>query len=203
METGAVMELATALAPQHFLLLACTANLSKNLAAVAASATRAPIYRTFAKQNNLADITAKGACRPRPLARLALLPLAPLAPLGAPWRAWHCSRWHRLLPLAPLGALGTAPPLRCAFLRVGESVANLADVLGTGFGILLTRAATPLVPTFGILSLGYLLASRREVDSVVLPYLNRARLSYVARAFWNTGPCWSAQAHCAACGSVL
>lgn len=36
------------------------ANLAKNLAAVAASSTRAPIYRTFALQNNLADVTAKG-----------------------------------------------------------------------------------------------------------------------------------------------
>lgn len=54
------MELATALAPRLFLPLACTANLAKNLAAVAASSTRAPIYRTFALQNNLADVTAKG-----------------------------------------------------------------------------------------------------------------------------------------------
>jgi hypothetical protein len=46
--------------PGWFLPLACTANLAKNLAAVAASSTRAPIYRTFAKQNNLADVTAKG-----------------------------------------------------------------------------------------------------------------------------------------------
>lgn len=38
------------LCPQWFLPLACTANLVKNLAAVAASATRAPIYRTFALQ---------------------------------------------------------------------------------------------------------------------------------------------------------
>jgi hypothetical protein len=28
---------------------------------------------------------------------------------------------------------------------------------------------------------------RREVDSVVLPYLNRARLSYAARAFFTSG----------------
>lgn len=44
---------------QWFLPLACTANLAKNLAAVAASATRAPIYRTFSLSNNMADITAK------------------------------------------------------------------------------------------------------------------------------------------------
>jgi hypothetical protein len=50
----------TVLMPRWFLPLACTANLAKNLAAVAASSTRAPIYRTFALQNNLADVTAKG-----------------------------------------------------------------------------------------------------------------------------------------------
>lgn len=38
---------------QAFLPLACTANLAKNLAAVAASSTRAPIYKTFAQNNNL------------------------------------------------------------------------------------------------------------------------------------------------------
>ncbi|GFH31071.1 uncharacterized protein HaLaN_30038, partial [Haematococcus lacustris] len=50
MEGGAAVELATIVAPRAFLPLACTANLAKNLAAVAASSTRAPIYRTFALQ---------------------------------------------------------------------------------------------------------------------------------------------------------
>lgn len=93
METGASLELSTALAPRLFLPLACTANLAKNLAAVAASSTRAPIYKTFARSNNMADITAKG-----------------------------------------------------------ESVANLADVFGTAFGILLAKAKLPTVPTFVALS---------------------------------------------------
>lgn len=84
----------------------------------AASSTRAPIYRTFALSNNLADVTAKG-----------------------------------------------------------ESVANLADIIGTVMGIGLSKARLPLVPTFCALSVGYLLASRREVDSVQLPYLNRARMA--------------------------
>jgi len=128
METGAALELTTSLAPRLFLPLACTANLAKNLAAVAASSTRAPIYRTFAKQNNLADVTAKG-----------------------------------------------------------ESVANLADVFGTAFGIAMTRTNLPVVPTFLALSVGYLVASRREVDSVELPYLNRARMSYAARKMLSTG----------------
>lgn len=93
METGASLELMTALSPNLFLPLACTANLAKNLAAVAASSTRAPIYRTFAKANNMADITAKG-----------------------------------------------------------ESVANLADVFGTAFGIFLAKAKMSTLPTFIALS---------------------------------------------------
>lgn len=128
METGASLELVTALAPRFFLPLACTANLAKNLAAVAASSTRAPIYRTFAKSNNMADITAKG-----------------------------------------------------------ESVANLSDVFGTAFGILLAKAKLPTVPLFLGLSVGYLIASRKEVDSVELPYFNRARLSYATNKFFTTG----------------
>jgi hypothetical protein len=128
METGASLELVTALSPKLFLPLACTANLAKNLAAVAASSTRAPIYRTFAKANNMADVTAKG-----------------------------------------------------------ESVANLADVFGTAFGIILAKAKFPTVPTFLSLSVGYLIASRKEVDSVELPYFNRARLSYATRKFFETG----------------
>ena len=60
MEIGACLELSTIAYPKQFLALACSANLLKNLAAVAASSTRAPIYRSFALQNNLADVTAKG-----------------------------------------------------------------------------------------------------------------------------------------------
>lgn len=124
MEGGAALELATALLPRAFLPLACTANLAKNLAAVTASATRAPIYRTFAKRNNLGDVTAKG-----------------------------------------------------------ESVANLADVVGTVAGIVMARVGAPALPAFLVLSAGYLYASRREVDAVVLPFFNRARLALAAEAF--------------------
>eukprot|EP00775_Hariotina_reticulata_P010137 gene10137-10295_t len=55
-QNGAALELSTILAPHAFLPLACSANLAKNLAAVAASSTRAPIYRTFALQNNLGGL---------------------------------------------------------------------------------------------------------------------------------------------------
>jgi hypothetical protein len=59
---GAALELSTIMAPHMFLPLACSANLAKNLAAVAASSTRAPIYRTFALQNNLVGGRRHGAC---------------------------------------------------------------------------------------------------------------------------------------------
>jgi hypothetical protein len=57
---GAALELSTIAAPRLFLPLACTANLAKNLAAVAASSTRAPIYRTFALSNNLVRGVGRG-----------------------------------------------------------------------------------------------------------------------------------------------
>jgi hypothetical protein len=69
----------------------------------------------------------------------------------------------------------------------GESVANLADILGTLAGIVLSKWKLPMVPTFVVLSCGYLLASRKEVDSVELPYLNRARLALTSTHFLKTG----------------
>lgn len=42
----------------------------------------------------------------------------------------------------------------------GESVANLADVVGTAAGIALAKFNLPVLPTFCILSLGYLYSSR-------------------------------------------
>ncbi len=60
---------------------------------------------------------------------------------------------------------------------------------GTMFGIALTKTRLPAVTAFCLLSCGYLFASRKEVDSVELPYLNRARLSYSAQQFLTTGEC--------------
>lgn len=69
----------------------------------------------------------------------------------------------------------------------GESVANLADIGGTITGILLSRTKLGMVPTFCLLSAGYLYASRQEVATMKLPYLNRARLAFAARTFLATG----------------
>ena len=69
----------------------------------------------------------------------------------------------------------------------GESVANLADIGGTVAGILLSRSKLGMLPTFCLLSAGYLVASRQEVATIQLPYLNRARLAFAARTFLASG----------------
>ncbi|KAG9135498.1 hypothetical protein Leryth_007254 [Lithospermum erythrorhizon] len=62
MELGAGVELATAAFPHLFLPLACAANVAKNVAAVTSTSTRTPIYKAFAKGENIGDVTAKGEC---------------------------------------------------------------------------------------------------------------------------------------------
>lgn len=69
----------------------------------------------------------------------------------------------------------------------GESVANLSDIAGTVCGIYLSRLRLPIYVVFAGLSCGYLLASRREVDSVILPFLNPARLAYATDLFFREG----------------
>ena len=44
-----------------------------------------------------------------------------------------------------------------------------------------------MVPTFCLLSAGYLYASRQIVVTMKLPYLVRARLTFAARTFVATG----------------
>ncbi|KAG2331689.1 hypothetical protein Bca4012_018755 [Brassica carinata] len=128
MELGAAVELATASAPHLFLPLACAANVVKNVAAVTSTSTRTPIYKAFAKGENIGDVTAKGEC-----------------------------------------------------------VANVADLIGTGFSILISKRNPSLVTTFGLLSCGYLMSSYQEVRSVVLHTLNRARFTVAVESFLKTG----------------
>ncbi|KAL2339324.1 hypothetical protein Fmac_013770 [Flemingia macrophylla] len=128
LELGAGVELATAAVPHLFLPLACAANVVKNVAAVTSTSTRTPIYKAFAKGENIGDVTAKGEC-----------------------------------------------------------VGNIADLLGTGFSILIAKRNPSLVTTFSLLSCGYLLSSYREVKSVVLHTLNSARFSVAVESFLKTG----------------
>lgn len=96
-------------------------------------------------------------CRFHPLPGLAGLPLLP----GRNWMLQVAARW-----------------------MLGGDVASLAPTSGTpGLGARVHRMSrqrtySPPCP---------LCLCRREVDSVVLPYLNRARLSYTARSFLSTG----------------
>ncbi|KAG4207719.1 hypothetical protein ERO13_A03G081200v2 [Gossypium hirsutum] len=128
MELGAGVELATASVPHLFLPLACVANVLKNVAAVTSTSTRTPIYKAFAKGENIGDVTAKGEC-----------------------------------------------------------VGNIADLLGTGLSILISKKNPSLVTTFSLLSCGYVFSSYREVRSVVLHTLNRARFSVAVESFLKTG----------------
>ncbi|GFY94666.1 root UVB sensitive protein [Actinidia rufa] len=111
-----------------FLPLACAANVAKNVGAVTSTSTRTPIYKAFAKGENIGDVTAKGEC-----------------------------------------------------------VGNIADLLGTGLGIMIAKRNPSLVTTFSLLSCGYLLSSYQEVKSVVLRTLNRARLTVAIESFLKTG----------------
>ncbi|CAL4893627.1 unnamed protein product [Urochloa decumbens] len=128
MELGAGIELATAAFPQLFLPMACIANVVKNVAAVTSTSTRTPIYKAYAKGENIGDVTAKG-----------------------------------------------------------ESVGNIADLLGTGMSILISKSNPSLVTSFAFLSCGYLLSSYHEVRSVVLNTLNRARFTVAVDSFIKTG----------------
>ncbi|GMP45401.1 hypothetical protein CsSME_00013941 [Camellia sinensis var. sinensis] len=62
MELSAGVELATAVVPHLFLPLACATNVAKNVGAVTSTSTRTPIYKAFAKGENIGDVTAKGEC---------------------------------------------------------------------------------------------------------------------------------------------
>ncbi|KAI4298900.1 hypothetical protein L6164_032413 [Bauhinia variegata] len=128
MELGAGVELVTAAVPHLFLPLACAANVAKNVAAVTSTSTRTPIYKAFAKGENIGDVTAKGEC-----------------------------------------------------------VGNFADLFGTGLSIFLSKKNPSLVATFALLSCGYVFSSYREVKSVVLHTLNRARFSVAVESFLKTG----------------
>ncbi|XP_051145703.1 protein root UVB sensitive 6-like isoform X2 [Andrographis paniculata] len=128
LELGAGLELATAAFPNLFLPLACVANVVKNVAIVASTSTRAPIYKAFAKGENIGDITAKGEC-----------------------------------------------------------VGTIADLLGTGLGIMVAKRNPPLVPTFALLSCGYMLGSYQEVKSIILHTLNPARFTVAVESFLKTG----------------
>lgn len=69
----------------------------------------------------------------------------------------------------------------------GECVGNIADLLGTGLSILISKRNPSLVTTFALLSCGYVFSSYQEVRSVVLHTLNRERFKVAVESFLETG----------------
>jgi len=59
LDLSCALELLAPLAPGYFLAIASLANVGKNVCFLSASASRAAIHNSFAKRENLADITAK------------------------------------------------------------------------------------------------------------------------------------------------
>ncbi|KAJ4748248.1 Protein root UVB sensitive 6 [Rhynchospora pubera] len=128
LELGAGIELATAAAPQLFLPMACLANVIKNVAVVTSTSTRTPIYKSYARAENIGDVTAKGEC-----------------------------------------------------------VGNLADLMGTGMSIMISKHNPSIAASFAVFSFGYLFSSYKEVKNVVLNTLNRARFTVAVDSFIRTG----------------
>lgn len=69
----------------------------------------------------------------------------------------------------------------------GECISNIADLLGTGLSICLSRQNPSMLATFAVLSVGYLFCSYQEVKSVVLNSLNKSRFAVAVESFLITG----------------
>ncbi|KAG2495233.1 hypothetical protein HYH03_006507 [Edaphochlamys debaryana] len=60
LQAATALEMLTVAAPGHFLLMGSAANTLKGLAWMAAGSTRSVFHLSFARDNNIADVTAKG-----------------------------------------------------------------------------------------------------------------------------------------------
>ncbi|WVZ10544.1 hypothetical protein V8G54_015074 [Vigna mungo] len=143
MELGAGVELATSAVPHLFLPLACAANVVKNVAAVTSTSTRTPIYKAFAKGENIGDVTAKGEC----VGNIADLFLQ----LGLTW--YSASSFSCLLINQLHSCMGAWP---------SHALKMMTSELGTGLSIMIAKRNPSLVTTFSLLSCGYILSSYRE-----------------------------------------
>lgn len=69
----------------------------------------------------------------------------------------------------------------------GECISNIADLMGTGLSICLSRQNPSMLATFAVLSVGYIFCSYQEVKSVVLNSLNKSRFAVAVESFLTTG----------------
>lgn len=103
-DAAAMVEMLTPLAPRHFLLLATLANVGKSCGVTTALAVRGPMQKSFALEENLADVGARTSAQ-QVLADSAGLALA--VGLGWAMRGWA----HPAAPLLlfpPLAAVDLA-----------------------------------------------------------------------------------------------
>eukprot|EP00897_Mesotaenium_endlicherianum_P008588 jgi/Mesen1/7758/ME000408S06867 len=89
------LEMLTPLAPRHFLALATLANVGKSIGSFAYLATTPAIHRTFARADNLADVSAKGQAQSVVADNLGL---GFACVLGAAFR--RRERLQRVVPMA-------------------------------------------------------------------------------------------------------
>ncbi|RVW44393.1 Protein root UVB sensitive 6 [Vitis vinifera] len=161
-------QLATAAVPHLFLPLACAANVAKNVAAVTSTSTRTPIYKAFAKGENIGDVTAKGECVGN-IADLVCLLNFQSPKMICIYQGYEYG----------LGCLES----KMTYDMLLEPEIVLTPELGTGLSIMISKRNPSLVTTFALLSCGYVLSSYQEVKSVVLHTLNRARFSVAIDSF--------------------
>ncbi|XP_028124143.1 protein root UVB sensitive 6-like isoform X2 [Camellia sinensis] len=86
MELSAGVELATAVVPHLFLPLACATNVAKNVGAVTSTSTRTPIYKAFAKGENIGMLLQRENV-------LAMLPIWYASPTSITFSRILCLHW--------------------------------------------------------------------------------------------------------------
>ena len=130
------------------LLVWCICS-NQNVAAVTSTSTRTPIYKAYAKGENIGDVTAKGE---------SVGNIADLVSVHV--FHWACSFLcccHYAFSIALIFSLSDLVfkiSFVCYFLFVK---------LGTGMSILISKSNPSLVTSFAVLSCGYLLSSYHEV----------------------------------------
>eukprot|EP00198_Chlamydomonas_reinhardtii_P006247 XP_001695583.1 predicted protein [Chlamydomonas reinhardtii] len=131
LQAAAALEMLTVLVPGHFLLMGSLANMLKGLAWMAAGSTRSVFHLSFARDNNIADVTAKGTSQ-----------YIFASPGG------HRRRRRHVIPLATLNAT-RLQMLTDAFLTsISPASAAAASVAaGGGYDALYDDSLDPRVPT--------------------------------------------------------
>jgi hypothetical protein len=99
LDVSTIIELLSPLATSHFLLIASLANVGKNVSFLAASASRAAIHYSFAKRENLADVTAKAGAQ-------AMLAATLGTGAGIGFSHFIGSDWNSMMPIAAVLCAG-------------------------------------------------------------------------------------------------